>query len=90
MKQYVRKQNDQNFETMHQLIIEGIDIYKKDPELVNLNLKLWHRFWCCVDMYNDGESYKTILQKLFGAKQHSETKCHKKNDNFNTNIHKEN
>ena len=70
MKQYVRKRNDQNFETMYQLIIEGIDIYKKDPELVNLNQKLWHRFWCCVDMYNDGESYKTILQKLFGAKQH--------------------
>ncbi len=41
-------------------------------------------------MYNDGESYKTILQKLFGAKQHSETKCHKKNANFNTNIHKDN
>ena len=57
MKQYVRKRKDQNFETMHQLIIEGIDIYKKDPELDNLNLKLWHRFWSCVDLYNDGESY---------------------------------
>jgi len=54
MKQYVRKRNDQNIATMHQLIIEGIGIYQKDPELVNLNLKLWHRFWCCVDMHKDG------------------------------------
>ena len=73
MKQYARKRNDQNIATMHQLIIEGIGIYQKDPELVNLNLKLWHRFWCCVDMYNDGESNKTILLKLFGTKQHTET-----------------
>jgi hypothetical protein len=27
MKQYMRKRNDQNIETMHQLIIEGIDIF---------------------------------------------------------------
>ena len=90
MKQYVRKRNDQNFETMKKLIIEGIDIYKNDPEHHNLNLKLWNRFWCCIDMYHGGESFKTILQKLFGAKQQTETKYHKKNDNFNTNIRKEN
>ena len=83
MKQYVRSRNDQNFETMKQLIFESIKIYSEDPEKKNLNRKLWNRFWKCIQMYHDGETYQSVLQSNFGAKQNSATKEHKKNKNFN-------
>ena len=69
--------------------MEATDIYKNDPELKKLNLKLWNRLWRCLDMYSDGKNFKNI-QTLFGAKQQSDTKYHKKNDDFNTNIHQTN
>ena len=53
--------------------MEATDIYKNDPELKKLNLKLWNRSWRCLDMYSDGKNFKTILRTLFGAKQQSDT-----------------
>ena len=86
MKRYVRTRTDQNFDTMKRLIFESIDKYNKDPENKNLNRKLWNRFWKCIDMYQEGETYATVLQSLFGAKQSGTIKNHKTNKNFNTLI----
>ena len=84
MKRYVRTRNDQNFETMKRLVFESIETYSIDLENKHLNRKLWNRFWKCIDMYQDGETYESVLQTLFGAKQSSKTKQHKNNKNFNT------
>ena len=103
LKQYVRKRNDQNFDTMKKLILEGIDSYKeisaaKTIHLVEsnltgvtfgLNMKLWKRFWKVIKAYKDGDSYQNILESFFGAKSSSKIQNHKKNDSFNTLINRE-
>jgi hypothetical protein len=85
LKQYVRKRNDQNFNTMKNLIIEAIESYKK----IGLNMKLWKRFWKMVRSYKDGDSYQHILQSCFGAKSSRKVQYHKNNEHFNTLIDRE-
>lgn len=57
----------------------------KDYENKKLNIKLWKRFWDCIEMYKNGAKYCEVLVKLFGAKS-IETLTHKKNKNFDTNF----
>jgi len=80
LKGYVRRRNDQNFSKLLGLIIESIDAYKKK----DLNVKLWHRFWRALEMYQNDSSYQEVLETLFGAKSSASVISHKKNKDFNT------
>jgi transposase len=79
-KQYVRANNEQIFDRLNDLIIESIDKYKKNV----VHFKLCNRFWETIEMYQNGSSYKNVLQSLFGAKKESENKSHTKI--YNTNL----
>lgn len=79
LKWYVRKWNDQNYSKLNGLIIEGMEQYSRK----NLNIKLWLRFWKCLELYNDNFSYQEVLHSLFGAKSSATIINHKKNKNFN-------
>lgn len=78
MKRFVRENNDQDFGKFFSLIEDSIKKY----EAKCLNIKLWFRFWQCIDMYHSGSSYQEVLHKLFGAKS-TLTLFHKKNKDFN-------
>lgn len=82
LKGYVRRRNDQNYSKLLSLIKESIEAYKQK----DLNVKLWHRFWRALGMYEDGSSYQEVLETLFGAKSSSKVISHKKNKDFNTLI----
>ena len=81
LKRYVRKHNEQDFSKLFDLILEAIDDYENKK----LNIKLWKRFWKCIELYKNGAKYTEVLVELFGAKS-LETSSHKKNKDFNTNI----
>ena len=81
LKRYVRKHNEQDYSKLLNLILDAI----KDYENKKLNIKLWKRFWDCIEMYKNGAKYCEVLVKLFGAKS-IETLTHKKNKNFDTNF----
>lgn len=83
-KRFVRKYNDQSFDKLNILIIESFEKFKRS----GINVKLWNRFWECVKMYNEGATYKDVLQTLFGAKQSDRVLNHKRNGDFNTLIEK--
>lgn len=79
LKQYVRKKNDQDFNKLNELIMEAILEFKTKK----ISIKLWNRFWKCLDMYRENATYEEVLQKLFGAKSSWEVKSHKKINDFN-------
>lgn len=80
-KWYFRKNNDQEFKNALNLVIQSFDQYENKE----LNIKLWKRFWKCLDMYNQNASYQNVLQELFGAKS-TVTVSHKNSKHFNTNL----
>lgn len=82
LKGYVRRNNDQNFQHLFQLINVSIEKYIES----NLNLKLWKRFWKCIEMYEAKATYQEVLHALFGAKCSDQVKHHKNIKNFNTNL----
>jgi len=64
LKGFVRKKNDQDFNKFLDLILEAINEYKN----IDLNIKLWNRFWRALEMYQSCASYQNVLEKLFGVK----------------------
>ena len=82
MKRRVRENNDQEFNKLNSLIINAQEAYK----ISDLNLKLWNRFWRCLEMYDNGATYQEVLTTLFGTKSSAQIKTHKKNKNFNSKI----
>ena len=81
-KVYVRTHNNQDFGKFSQLI----ELSRVNYVEQNLNIKLWHRFWKALDMYNNDAMYQEVLKTLFGAKSFANVKSHKKNHHFNTNL----
>lgn len=81
LKRYVRTHNEQDYSKLFGLILEAIDKYEEKK----LNIKLWKRFWDCIEMYKNGLKYCDVLIELFGAKS-IPTHSHKKNKNFNTDL----
>lgn len=79
MKRHVRKFNDQNFEKFKSLIDEAQKQFSKS----DIRIKLWHRFWKSLAMYQDGCTYQDVLVTLFGAKSRVETISHRKIANTN-------
>lgn len=78
-KNYVRKNNDQNYNNLNKLIITSINRYQEK----NLNIKLWNRFWQCLLMYKSGLSYRDVLNELFSSKATSKPTSHTKISNTN-------
>lgn len=79
-KKCVRKNNDQNFSNLNNLIADSLKAYEDKK----LNIKLWYRFWQALEMYENESSYQEVLQTLFGAKSSDSITTHKKNKHFNT------
>lgn len=82
LKQYVRKNNDQDFNKLNDLIIRAVEEFKEK----NLNIKLWNRFWRIIDMYHNNSTYEEVLTHLFGSRSSPKTKSKKKITHFNTKI----
>jgi hypothetical protein len=82
LKAYVRRNNDQNFSTFLPLINTSIEKYQES----GIHVKLWKRFWDCIEMYESGSSYQDELQSLFGAKNTVNVQHHKNIKHFNTNL----
>ena len=61
MKQFVRKRNDQKYDTMIRLIHES----RINFEERQVYLKLFRRFWKCLEAYDEGKSYSEVLQLFF-------------------------
>ncbi|CAF1144751.1 unnamed protein product [Brachionus calyciflorus] len=74
LKGFVRKKDDLDFDKFLELILEAINEFKN----IDLNIKLWNRFWRALEMYQSGASYQNFLEKLFGAKSSSKVISHKK------------
>lgn len=83
-KAYVRKNNDQDYSKLNNLLIESFEQYKSKK----LGIKLWYRFWRTIEMYQMNASYEEVLQTLFGAKSTATITSHKKNINFNSLLNK--
>lgn len=78
-KRFVRENNDRSFNKLFDLIQESFCRYKTS----NLNIKLWHRFWTCIQMYDDGDTYKDVLTKLFSHKASDKPLTHTRITNTN-------
>ena len=81
-KHYVRKNNDQDYSKLNNLICESFENFK----IKNVNIQLWNRFWRAIEMYDNDATYEDVLTSLFGAKQSATIVSHKKNINFNKNL----
>ena len=73
IKQYVRKRTDQTYNKMIRLIEEAKQQFKS----INLNAKLWRRFWQAINMYDKKLPYAQIIQLLYGNRK-EENKSHRK------------
>ena len=60
-KSFVRKYNEQIFNTFVKLISQSRDVFEEKK----ISLKLFRRFWKAVDAYNEGKSYSEVLQLFF-------------------------
>jgi len=70
----VRENNDQNYANLFKLIEESFIRLK----LANMNIKLWNRFWTCVQMYYDEFTYKDVLNNQFSSKMKEKPLAHTK------------
>ena len=82
LKNFVRRNNDQDFNKFFRLICSSLDQYENKK----LGIKLWGRFWKALEIYENNSSYQDVLQTLFGARSSATVKNHKNNKSFNTNI----
>ena len=61
MKRYVRTKTDQTFPTMLRLIPQS----RENFEQRYIQMKLFRRFWRCIEAYSQGKSYGEILTFFF-------------------------
>jgi transposase len=73
IKQYVRKRTDQTYDKMIRLIEEAKQQFKS----INLNAKLWRRFWQAINMYDKKLPYVEIIQLLYGCRT-AENQAHRR------------
>ena len=72
MKQFVRKRTDQRYDTMIRLIDESRMNFEKQQ----VHLKLFRRFWKCLQAYNRGKTYSEVLQLFFISGSTGKNKGH--------------
>ena len=61
MKQYVRKNSDQTYPTMMRLIPKSREMFAERE----IQMKLFRRFWRCLDAYKKGKTYSEVLTFFF-------------------------
>ena len=61
MKRYIRAKTDQTFPTMLRLIPQS----RENFEQRYIQMKLFRRFWRCIEAYSQGKSYGEILTCFF-------------------------
>ena len=61
MKKYVREKTDQTFPTILRLIPQS----RQNFEQRYIQMKLFRRFWRCIEAYSQGKSYSEILTFFF-------------------------
>ena len=81
MKQFIRKRTDQKYHTMLRLMEESRTNFRQQQ----VHLKLFRRFWHCLEAYNQGKSYGEVLQLLFGKGCSGTNKGHVQVSNTNLN-----
>lgn len=64
MKNYIRRNTDQTFNKMKELIFVSAQTFEDKK----VNLRLWNRFWRTILIYKQGNSYQQVLTSLFGPK----------------------
>lgn len=74
MKQFVRKRTDQTYHTMLKLIQESRTNFQQKE----VQLKLFRRFWHCLEAYNQGKTYSEVLQLFFSSNCSGKIKTHRK------------
>lgn len=78
-KSFMRKYNEQIFNTFVKLISQSRDIFEEKK----VSLKLFRRFWKAVDAYNEGKSYSQVLQLFFSNLCKGEAIIHRRITNTN-------
>ncbi len=81
-KYFVRKQSNQNFNRMCELIKES----RNDFIRKNLYVKLIKRFWRCLVGYKNNASYFDILKTYFSGRSKANIESHRKISNNNLNM----
>ncbi|CAF4927624.1 unnamed protein product [Rotaria socialis] len=81
MKQFIRKRTDQKYPTMIRLIKES----QTNFEQQQVHLKLFRRFWKCLEAHNQGKTYNDVLQLFFSTTCTGANKEHLKVRNTNLN-----
>ncbi len=71
-KQFVRRRTDQTYKTMLKLIIDSREYFKER----DIFLKLMRRFWRCLQSYEDGQDYATVMKQFFSEKCAGTVKTH--------------
>ena len=79
MKKYVRKNTNQTFAKMIQLIDEA----KEEFERKGLYMHLIRRFWWTIHAYNNGATYEEVLRTYFSGKSKAKTQEHLRISNNN-------
>ena len=72
MKQFIRKRIDQKYYTILRLTDDSLTNFWQQQ----LHLKLFRRFWHCLEAYNQGKSYDGVLQLIFGKSYSGTNKGH--------------
>jgi len=76
-KQYIRKRTDQTFVRLHKLLVDS-RVHFLERQLCQ---KLLRRFWNCIEGYQDGATYYTIMSEYFSGKSTGKNKTHTKISN---------
>ena len=62
-KQYVRKNSDQTYPPMMHLISKALEMFSERE----IQMKLFRRFWRCLDAYKKGKTYSEVLTFFFSG-----------------------
>ncbi|CAM4804123.1 unnamed protein product [Rotaria magnacalcarata] len=81
MKQFIRKRTDQKYHTMIKLMKES----RTNFEQKEVHLKLFRRFWKCLEAYDQGKTYSEVLQLFFSKTCTGTNTGHLKVTNTNLN-----
>ena len=77
MKRYVRKNSDQTYPTMMCLIPKAQEMFAERE----IQMKLFRRFWRCLDAYKKGKTYSEVLTFFFSGSCKPDVVSHRRISN---------
>ena len=78
MKQHVRKNSDQTYSTMMRLIPKSREMFAE----TGIQMKLFRRFWQCLDAYKKGKTYSEVLTLFFSGSCKPDVVSHRRISNM--------